>query len=91
MGFSYKGLVEQLEYEGYSSEASRLAADCCGADWMEQAVRVAENYLSVMAFSKSGLIDQLEYEGFTYEQAVMEPSKTDIEKNMGDKNRGDLK
>lgn len=70
MGFSYKGLVEQLEYEGYSSEASRLAADCCGADWMEQAVRVAENYLSVMAFSKSGLIDQLEYEGFTYEQAV---------------------
>ena len=70
MAFSYSGLIEQLEYEGYSTEEATYAVDNCGADWKEQAVRKAEEYLKSMSFSKSGLIEQLEYEGFTHEQAV---------------------
>ena len=68
--FSYTGLIEQLEYEGFSNEDATYAADHCGADWKEQAVKSAESYLKYSSFSKSGLIDQLEFEGFTHEQAV---------------------
>lgn len=70
MPFSYSGLVEQLEYEGYSHSEATYAADNCGADWYEQAVKAAENYLDVMAFSRTDLIEQLEYEGYTHDQAV---------------------
>lgn len=70
MAFSYSGLIEQLEYEGYSTEEATYAVDNCGADWKEQAAKKAEEYLKSMSFSKSGLIEQLEYEGFTHEQAV---------------------
>lgn len=69
-GFSYQGLIEQLEYEKFSNEEATYAADNCGADWNEQAARVAQSYLDYTAFSRDGLIDQLEYEGFTYDQAV---------------------
>lgn len=68
--FSYTGLIEQLEYEGYSSEACTYAVDNCNADWNEQALNSAINYLEYTAFSYSGLISQLEYEGFTYDQAT---------------------
>lgn len=68
-GFSYKGLVKQLEYEGYSNEAATFAVDNCGADWNEQAAKVAESYINYSSFSRSGLIDQLQYEGFTKDQA----------------------
>ena len=70
MAFSYSGLIEQLEYEGFSTAEATYAADHCGADWNEQAYKSAVSYLQFMSFSKSGLIEQLEYEGFTYEQAV---------------------
>ena len=69
MAFSHRGLVEQLEYEGYSTEDATFAADNCGADWNVQAERKAQSYLNLMGFSHSGLVDQLEYEGFTTEQA----------------------
>ena len=68
--FSYAGLIEQLEYEGYSTEDATYAADNCGADWNEQAVKSAKSYLDMMPFSREELIGQLEYEGFTHEQAV---------------------
>ena len=67
--FSYSGLVEQLEYEGFTHEEAEYGADHCGADWKEQALQKANSYLSFSAFSYSGLIDQLEYEGFTLEEA----------------------
>ena len=70
MPFSYSGLIEQLEYEKYSTADAVYAADNCGADWDEQAKAAAANYLDVMSFSYSGLVEQLEYEGFTHEQAV---------------------
>ena len=43
--------------------------DNCGANWMEQAVLCAQDYLDYTSFSRQGLIDQLLYEGFTQEQA----------------------
>ncbi|WP_159449219.1 Ltp family lipoprotein [Demequina sp. NBRC 110055] len=67
--FSRDGLVDQLEYEGFSHDDAIYGADNAGADWNEQAVLSAESYLDYTAFSKSGLIDQLEYEGFTKKQA----------------------
>ena len=70
MPFSYEGLIEQLEYEGFTHEQAVYGADKCGADWNEQAVKSAESYLDIMPFSYEGLIEQLEYEGFTHEQAV---------------------
>lgn len=68
--FSYEGLIDQLEYEGYTHDQCLYAVDHCGADWNEQALQSAKNYLKFSAFSYSGLIDQLEYSGFTYAQAL---------------------
>lgn len=70
MAFSYSGLVEQLEYEGFLHSEAVYGADNCGADWYEQAALKAADYLEFMPFSRSGLIEQLEYEGFTHDQAV---------------------
>lgn len=67
--FSHQGLIEQLEYEGFTYAESKYAADNCGADWNEQAVKKAKQYLDFTSFSRTGLIEQLEYEGFTHEQA----------------------
>ena len=69
MPFSHQGLVEQLEYEGFSHEDAVYAADNCGADWNAQAAKKAESYLEFMPFSRDGLIEQLVYDGFTQEQA----------------------
>lgn len=68
--FSHDGLVDQLEYEGYSNEDAVFAADNCGADWKEQALKSAESYLDFTAFSYTGLIKQLEHEKYTTEQAT---------------------
>ena len=70
MGFSRKGLIKQLEFEGYTTNEATYAVNNCGANWKEQAVRVAKNYLNTMPFSREGLIEQLEFEGFTNEEAV---------------------
>lgn len=67
--FSYKGLIEQLEYEEFSHEEAVYGADNCGADWNEQVAKKAKSYMSHSSFSKNRLISQLEYEGFTKEQA----------------------
>lgn len=69
MPFSYSGLIDQLEYEGFTTEEATYAADNCGADWNEQAALMARTYLDTMSFSRDGLIEQLVYEGFTSEQA----------------------
>lgn len=67
--FSYKGLIHQLEFEGYSAEEATYGADHCGADWNEQAAKKAASYMKHSSYSRSGLIHQLEFEGFTTEQA----------------------
>lgn len=65
MPFSKKGLIEQLEYEGYSTDEATYGAE----NWKEQAAISAKNYLKTMSFSRSGLKDQLIYEGYTSEEA----------------------
>lgn len=69
MPFSYSGLIDQLQYDGFSLEDATYGADNCGADWMVQAEKSAKNYLDMMAFSHSGLVEQLMYEGYTAEEA----------------------
>lgn len=68
--FSRSGLIDQLQYEGYSISEANYAVDNCGANWNEQAKECAKTYLSFMAFSESGLANQLEYDGFTHSEAI---------------------
>lgn len=68
-GFSRIGLIEQLEFEGFSAADAEFGVDYLDVDWMEQAVIMAEEYLEYSHFSRQGLIEQLEFEGFTREQA----------------------
>ncbi len=67
--FSHSGLIEQLEFDGFTDEEAQYGADKCGADWNEQALSKAKSYLSFSAFSYSGLIEQLEFDGFSDEEA----------------------
>ena len=68
--FSRTGLIEQLEYEGYSTAQATHGVDSIVVDWNEQAAGSARSYLEFMGFSRQGLIDQLLYEGFTLAQAT---------------------
>ncbi|HIV97268.1 MAG TPA: Ltp family lipoprotein [Candidatus Agathobaculum stercoravium] len=68
--FSRSGLIEQLEFEGYSTEDATFAVDKCDADWAEQAEKSAQSYLEYSAFSQQGLIDLLVFEGFSNEDAT---------------------
>jgi len=70
-GYSYQGMIDQMEYEGFTNEEATYAADNCGADWYEQSVKCAEKYLrNIGGYSYQGMIDQMEYEGFTNEEAT---------------------
>lgn len=69
MAFSRQGLIEQLEYEGYTNESATYAVDNITVDWNEQAAQKAQDYIDYSSFSRQGLIDQLIYEGFTQEEA----------------------
>lgn len=68
--FSFKGLVGQLKYEGFSSSDATYGASHSGANWFKEAAAKAKEYLKMEAFSRSGLIGQLRFEGFTYAQAL---------------------
>jgi hypothetical protein len=69
MAFSRSGLIDQLEFDGYTHSEALYAVNHCGANWNEQAARKAQRYLDIMSFSRSGLIDQLMFDGFTRSQA----------------------
>lgn len=68
-GFSKSGLIEQLEFEGFSNEDAVYGVENVNVDWNEQAEKKAESYMEYSAFSRAGLIEQLVFEGFTTEQA----------------------
>lgn len=68
-GFSRAGLIDQLEFDGFSTEDATFGADAVGANWNEQAARKAESYLDFTSFSRSGLIDQLKFDGFSAGEA----------------------
>lgn len=69
-GFSYSGLIKQLEFEGFTTADATWAVDTLAVDWNEQAARKAKEYMDMSSFSRDGLIQQLEFEGFTAEQAA---------------------
>ena len=60
MPFSYSGLIEQLEYESYSTEDATYAADNCSADWNEQAAKSAKKYLDVPVVQIPNIVPQFE-------------------------------
>lgn len=68
-GFSRKGLIKQLEFEGFSNKEAIYGVDNSNADWNAQAAISAKNYIEYTSFSRSGLIEQLEFEGYTRQQA----------------------
>ena len=59
MGFSRQGLIDQLEFEQYSTGDATAAVDSLNVDWNAEAAESARNYLELMGFSCQGLIDQL--------------------------------
>jgi hypothetical protein len=78
MAFSRTGLIDQLEYEGFSNADASYGTDAVGADWMNQAALMADAYLASQSFSRSGLYDQLIYEGFTPAEAEFGVSSTGL-------------
>ena len=68
--FSRQGLIDQLEFEDYSTEDATYAVDKIAPDFNEQAAKSAEAYLDLSGFSRQSLIDQLVFEGYTDEQAA---------------------
>ena len=68
--FSASGLIDQLEFEGFSTADAQFAVSHITVNWNEQAAKSAKDYLDYSSFSRQGLIDQLEFEGFTTEQAI---------------------
>ncbi len=67
--FSRKGLIKQLEFEGFTNQEAVYGVDQTNADWNAQAAKSAKKYIEYSSFSRSGLITQLEYEGYTRQQA----------------------
>jgi len=67
--FSEKGLIEQLEFDGFSTADATTAVRSMDINWNEQAAKKAASYLEFTSFSRSGLVDQLVFDGFTAEQA----------------------
>ena len=76
--FSRSGLIDQLKYEGFSTQDATSAVDSLNVDWNQQAAKMAKQYLDTSAFSRSGLIEQLEFEGFTQAQAEFGVSTTGL-------------
>jgi colicin import membrane protein len=76
--FSRTGLIDQLEFEGFSTEDATWGVDRVTVDWNEQAADSAKAYLEFSSFSHSGLVDQLVFEGFTAEQAEYGVSQTGL-------------
>lgn len=77
-GFSKKGLIRQLEFEGYERKDIDVALSTIKVNWKAEAVETAEAYLDYTNFSRSGLIEQLEFEGYTSEQARYAVSKVGL-------------
>lgn len=75
--YSYSGLIEILEFVGYSNDEAEFAALNCNADWNNEAVQCAESYLDFKNMTKDELYGQLEYEGFTKEQISYALSKVE--------------
>jgi hypothetical protein len=69
-GFSKKGLIEQLEFEGYKAKDITAALATMKVDWNAEAAESAKAYVDYSHFSRSGLIEQLKFEGYSSKQAA---------------------
>lgn len=78
MPFSRLGLIEQLEYEGFSNADASYGVDAAKADWNDQAAKKAAKYLKMMPFSRISLTEQLLYEKYTPAQAEYGVSTTGL-------------
>lgn len=67
--FSKQGLYDQLLFEGHPESDAQYAVDNVSADWNQNALETAINYLDFTSFSDQGLYDQLLFEGYTSNQA----------------------
>lgn len=69
--FSYKGLYEQLKFEGYLSSEAAYGAFFSGGSWNDEAIEAANLYLSITPMSKKELYNQLIFDGFTNKSAQL--------------------
>ncbi|HMM96280.1 Ltp family lipoprotein [Phycicoccus sp.] len=69
-GFSQKGLIEQLKFEGYATKDITAALATMTVNWNAEAAEKARSYMDMTHFSRKGLIEQLVFEGFTSKQAA---------------------
>lgn len=72
MAFSRNGLIQQLQYEGYTDNAISNALDLLEKyyiSWDTEAVKKAQEYMETFSFSQQRLYEQLIHDGFTEEQA----------------------
>ena len=69
---SKKGLLRQLLYNGFSKEIATSAINSIKADWKQNALKKADQYLLTGYFSKKRIYIQLfsPSEGFTHEEAL---------------------
>lgn len=68
MSFSRQGLIDQLEFEGFSGAVAEAAIPA-DVDWMAEAAESAQTYQEIMPMSRQGLVDQLRFDGFTPAEA----------------------
>ena len=68
-GLSYNAIVNQLKNDGFSDEDAIYAADNCGADWNNNAIKLAQRFVEYEPYSKLVLLETLQAEGFSLEQA----------------------
>lgn len=84
-GFSRDGLIEQLEYDGYTGSDATTAVDSLDMNWIKQAKKTAKSYLQDSGFSHNGLIEQLEYDGYTSSDATTAVDSLNLGQSKSDK------
>lgn len=68
--FSYGGMVDLIELNGFSHEAAVYAADNCGADWYEMVWGELNAFWSPEGFDPQDAISNLQLRGFSYEETI---------------------
>ena len=68
--FSRLGLLERLEADSFPTASAEKAIDNANIDWNAQAVRMAQEMLSIQSMPYAELVNALEFKGFTPEEAA---------------------
>ena len=70
MAASKTKIISFLRKKGFSEEEAIYGAENCGADWYDQALRMAMSYLNVQEFTYEQLALQLMIEEFTEDEII---------------------